>query len=140
MLRVLLDTNVLVSALVKRGKPRQLLRALRVKRISIVISKQIIEEFAEVTAHPKIRRYVDRDDIASFLAFVSSVAAYAEVRSRFKVVKEDPKDDVIVRAAYDGRVSYIVSGDRHLLRIRNFRGIKIVTVNEMLRLLRQLGE
>jgi hypothetical protein len=50
-------------------------------------------------------------------------------------VKEDHADDIVLRTAYDGKADYIVSGDNHLLSMREFRGIKIVTVDEMLMLL-----
>jgi len=57
------------------------------------------------------------------------------VKSNFKVVKEDPDDDVIINTAYDGHADYIVSGDNHLLRIKKFKNIKMVTVADMLKLL-----
>ncbi len=55
-----------------------------------------------------------------------------QMKSRFKAVKEDPDDDIIVRTAYDGKADYIVSGDRHLLALKEFKGIKILTIDEML--------
>ena len=55
-----------------------------------------------------------------------------QIKSRFKAVKEDPDDDIIVRTAYDGKADYIVSGDRHLLALKEFKGIKILTIDEML--------
>jgi predicted nucleic acid-binding protein len=57
------------------------------------------------------------------------------VKSKFKVIPEDPDDDIIVRTAYDGKADYIVSGDRHLLALKEFKGIKILTIDEMLKLL-----
>jgi predicted nucleic acid-binding protein len=58
-----------------------------------------------------------------------------QVKSKVKAVKEDPDDDIIVSAACDAHADYIVSGDQHLLSLREFRGIKIVTVNQMLSIL-----
>ena len=51
-------------------------------------------------------------------------------------MKEDPDDDVILRTAYDGKADYIVSGDNHLLSMGEFRGIKILAVDEMLKILK----
>lgn len=59
-----------------------------------------------------------------------------QVKSGFKAVKEDPDDDIIVRAAYDGKADYIVSGDRHLLALKEYKGIKILTIDEMLNVLK----
>jgi predicted nucleic acid-binding protein len=50
-------------------------------------------------------------------------------------VKEDPEDDMVLRTAYDSKADYIVSGDKHLLSLREFKGIRIVSVNEMLKIL-----
>ena len=57
------------------------------------------------------------------------------IRSKFKVVKNDPDDDIIVNTAYDGNADYIVSGDDDLLKLKSFKGIRIVTVNEILTIL-----
>jgi putative PIN family toxin of toxin-antitoxin system len=63
---------------------------------------------------------------------LGNAARIVQVKSRFKVVKEDPDDDIIVRTAYDGKADYIVSGDKHLLSMKEFKGIRILTVEEML--------
>jgi hypothetical protein len=133
-MKVVLDTNVLVSALIKAGRPRELLFKI-VEEEVLILSRSILEEFLKVADDPRIRRYVSVDDIIAFLKVVGSVAEIVRVRSRFKVVKEDPADDIILRTAYDGKADYVVSGDNHLLSMREFRGIKIVTVDEMLMLL-----
>jgi predicted nucleic acid-binding protein len=63
---------------------------------------------------------------------------FVKVKSRFKKVKADPTDDdIILRTAYDGKADYIVSGDEHLLALKEFKGIKIVTVSEMLEVLKE---
>lgn len=136
-MKVVLDTNVLVSALIKAGKSRELLFKIAEKEDRLVLSRSIVEEFLEVTEDPRIRRYVNEGDIIAFLRAVGSIAKIVRVRSRFKVVKDDPDDDVILRTAYDCRANYIVSGDKHLLSLGEFRGIKIVTVSEMLKLLKE---
>jgi hypothetical protein len=56
------------------------------------------------------------------------------IKSNFKVVVDDPKDDVVLNTAYDGKASYVVSGDHHLQELRRFKGIKIVSPNQMMRI------
>jgi hypothetical protein len=63
------------------------------------------------------------------------------IKSNFKVVVDDPKDDVVLNTAYDGKASYVVSGDHHLQELRRFKGIKIVSPNQMMRIvIRKFGE
>jgi len=83
----------------------------------------------------KIRKYVTEGDEAVFLQILNKTAEVVKLRSRFKVVKDDPSDDEVLRAAYDAEVDFIVSGDKHLLSLTEFRGIQILTVNEILRIL-----
>jgi putative PIN family toxin of toxin-antitoxin system len=135
-MKVVFDTNVLVSALIKAGKPRDLFNKL-VKDKQIVLSKDILKEFLEVIENPKVAKYTSEKDLAIFLKALKSAARIVQVKSKFKAVKEDPDDDTIVRAAYDSKSNYIVSGDKHLLSLSEFRGIRIVTVDEMLRLLKE---
>ncbi len=66
---------------------------------------------------------------------INRIAKNVQVKSRFKAVKEDPGDDIILRAAFDCKADYIISGDRHLLALKEFRGIRIITVDEMATLL-----
>ena len=138
-MKVVLDTNVLVSALIKAGKPRDLFLKL-VKDNQIVLSRAILEEFIEVIEDPKVAKYVSQQDITVFLNVLGNAARLAPVKSGFKAVKEDPDDDIIVRTAFDGKADYIVSGDRHLLALKEFKGIKILTIDEMLKLLDKLPD
>ena len=130
-MKVVLDTNVLVSALIKAGKPRDLFNKLA-KNKQIVLSRAILEEFLDVIEDVKVAKYRSEQDLAVFLEALGNAATIVQVKSRFKAVKEDPDDDIIVRAAYDGKADYIVSGDRHLLALKEFKGIRILTVDEML--------
>ena len=134
-MRVVLDTNVLVSALIKAGKPRELILKIAEKKVQVILSREILEEFVEITDEPRIGRYVRVGDKITFLKAIGSIANLVKVRSKFKVVKEDPTDDIVLRTAHDGKAGYIVSGDRHLLSLKKFRKIRIVTVSQMLDIL-----
>jgi uncharacterized protein len=133
-MKVVFDTNVLISALIKPGKPTELLQKMAAKK-ALVLSKPILDEFVNVAQEGKIRKYVSDEDIDVFLRFLGTFAKVVEVSSKFNVVKEDPADDVILRTAYDAKATFIVSGDKHLLSLGEFKGIRIVTINEMLQLL-----
>jgi len=130
MRRVVLDTNVLVSAVISQGKPRELLRKGIAKQFSIVLSDFILREFVRVLRRPRLE--TSEDEIHRIVLALIQTGEIVSVRSNFKVVKDDPADDAIVNTAHDGRADMIVTGDSHLLRLRSFEGIKIVSVPEAL--------
>ena len=135
MIKIVADTNVLVSALIMRGKPRQLVLKIDGIDTMLISSKPLLEELISVLARGKIKKYVDSRDVRGFLKYLSKRMAIVEIRSRFRVIKEDPRDDVIVNTAYSAHADYIVSGDKHLTSLKSFKGIRVVTVSEMLTIL-----
>jgi len=136
MPRIVLDTNVLISALIKPGKPRDLLLEIAKGKFQLVLSRQILDEFARTVADPKISRYVDEEDITRYMKVIGSAATIVSVKSRFRVVKQDPSDDIILRTAYDGKARYLVTGDEHLLSLKQYRRVKILTISEALEMLK----
>lgn len=136
-MKTVFDINVLVSALITTGKPRELFYKAIEGQIQLILSKSILKEFSEVANDPRIRKYADQDEMIAFLRIIDRVSKITRVKSSFKVIKEDPDDDLVLRTAFDGKADYIVSGDRHLLSLGAFRGIKILTVDEMLTLLKE---
>ena len=132
-MRIVLDTNVLVSALIKPGKPRKLFETTLEGKHRLVSSRPMLEELARVVADEKIRPYVTSQQARGFLRLVADVASMVEIKSRFRVLNRD--DDMVVRTAYDGSAKFIVTGDGHLLGLNSFRGIRIVTVSDALDIL-----
>jgi uncharacterized protein len=127
MLRVVLDTNVLISAILTEGKPRTLLRKGISKEFRIVISDLILRELGTVLRRPKFK--IDEDEIHRIILALMQAAEVVEVISKLNLVEEDPKDDMIVETAFDGKADFVISGDSHLLALNSFRGIKIVSVS-----------
>ncbi|MCP8317729.1 MAG: putative toxin-antitoxin system toxin component, PIN family [archaeon] len=134
MPKAVFDTNVLISGIVYAGKSKLLIDAILEGKITLIISMQIIREFRRVIIRDKFKLSKNQQNIIT--NFVLRIGNIVKVKSRFKVVKQDPNDDRILRTAHDGKADYIVSGDEHLLSLKEFRGIKIVTVSEMLELLK----
>lgn len=136
MPRIVLDTNVLISALIKPGKPRTLLFEIAKGKFQLVLSRQILDEFVRTAADPKISRYVDDEDIIRYIKVIGSAATIVRVKSRIRVIKQDPSDDIILRTACDGKARYVVTGDQHLLSLKEYGRVKILTVSEALELLK----
>jgi len=132
-MNVVLDINILISAAIAKGKPRRLLIKGINKEFDIVASKQLLNELKEVISRPKLKLSLTEAD--KFVSTVKRTVKLVEINSNFKVVEEDPADDSILNVAYDSKADYIVSGDSHLLNLKKFKKIKIVTADEMLKIL-----
>lgn len=138
-MRLTFDTNVLVSAFIaKHGHPAKLLElALTLEDTELVLSKPILEELEQVLRRDEVRSrfsYTEQD-IRRISNALERSARIVVVKSRFSVVKNDPKDDGVLNTAYDGKADYIVSGDQHLLKLREFRTIKIVNPKQMMEII-----
>jgi len=120
----------LISALVGHGKPRRLLTEL-LERHQIVSSAQMLAEFVEVMSRDKFAE-VGRSGLASFLSILVRRTTIVSVKHTRRLIAQDPEDDMVLNTALKGNASYIVSGDEHLLDLKRFKGVKIVTVDEML--------
>jgi len=128
MVRAVIDTNVLVSALIDCGKPRRVVFELLDKH-AVIVSRQMLAELADVISKNKFR--VTSSQVDRFISTLVRISELVPDNARFKVVLEDPDDDVVLNAVYSGRSEFIVTGDRHLLELGSFKKTKIVTVNQM---------
>jgi len=90
VLRVVLDTNVLVSGLIIPGKPRELLTRIARKELALVISKEILDEFIRVMKREKFAEYAAEEQVDRFVESIGRMAELVELKSNVKVVKEDP--------------------------------------------------
>ena len=141
LLRIVIDTNVLVSAILKRGSPPDaLLRHWLAGDFLLVTCPAALAELADVLNRPKIRdRYrLTDEDVTEFLRRFQLQAESVPGTSVSGVVTADPKDDMFLACAVEGQARYIVSGDRHLLSLRHYGRIRIVTVTHFLRVLERL--
>ncbi len=130
-MRVVLDTNVVVSALLFRGVTGQLARVWQDGAFTPLVSKAMVEEYLRVLAYPKFG--LSAEDVKSLvehqlLAFAQPV----KVGRVAEVIADDPSDNEFLACAVTGRARYLVSGDRHLLILKRYRKIPIVSVAEFL--------
>jgi putative PIN family toxin of toxin-antitoxin system len=132
-LRCVFDTNVLVSALLlPDSKPRHALElALREGRI--LLSFATLAELNEILSRKRFRRYVDEEDIRSFLAALTRESQWVDVDVRIQACR-DPKDDKFLELAVSGHGSHIVTGDSDLLALHPFQGIQILPPHRFLEL------
>jgi putative PIN family toxin of toxin-antitoxin system len=129
-LRVVLDTNVLVNGtIVRYGAPARILTAVTQRQIRLILSPYLLAEYLSVLQRPHIsRRYPHfREQLALVRRFAFVNAIWTNPTTIEQVIADDPKDDAILACAHEGKAAYIVSGDEHLLALREYRGIKILT-------------
>lgn len=125
-MRFVFDTNVLISAaLLPNSKPRQALD-LALKQGKLLISFAVLAELCEVLSRKQFRRYIDEEDVRTFVAVLTREAEWIDVHVRIAACR-DPKDDKFLELAVSGGATCIVSGDSDLLSLNPFQGIPIMT-------------
>ncbi len=129
MIRAVADTNVLISALVFGGLPETFLQLGLLGQFRLVTSSVLLDELDE-----KLRGKFEISSIISFSIreSLTSVALVVAPQVHLTVVKDDPDDDRVLECAVSGEAEFIVTGDRHLLRMGTFNGIEIVPVRDFM--------
>ena len=122
-MRVVLDTNILISAFIfPGGPPEAVYRAVLDGRVELVTSPPLLAELGRVL----VDKFGWEPSLgAEAVSQVARIAIVVRPEERVEVVVDDPDDDRVLEAAAAGRADVIVSGDRHLLRMRSWNGIRI---------------
>lgn len=129
--RFVLDTNVIVSALLmKKSVARDALDKVRAEG-EILLSLAVIEELHDVLSRPAFDRYIDEEDRLKFLSLLVKEATLVEIAENVKECR-DPKDDKFLELAVNGNATLIVSGDKDLQVLHAFQDIPILSPREFL--------
>ena len=131
--RVVIDTNIYISAIFWDGPPRQVVDLGRDGKIEIYTSGDIEEEITRVLLK-KFR--LNPDDVEEILLDFSTFTIPVRSEKQFKIIKDDPDDDKFIDCAVCCNADYIVSGDKHLINLKVFKGIKIVNSLDFLAVLK----
>ena len=128
---VIIDTNVLVSALLFGGVPGRLIPLWKERIIRPKGSKQIIEEYIRVLAYPKFQ--LTEEEI-NFLLYYEILPHFEILRIKEGpiLVVKDPSDDKFIRCAQAAGAMIIILGDQHLLKLSPYRKIKILSPSDFL--------
>ena len=139
MLRLVADTNTVVSALLWHGAPHRLFEAIQTEELSFYASRALIDELAEVLTRRKLARAVQASgkSASALLAQYQALVQLVQARALRQTVSRDPDDDAVIACALAARADLIVSGDQDLLVLKTFRRIRIVAANEALALIAQ---
>lgn len=129
--KVVLDTNILISALGWGGKPKKIFQQILDHHFQLVISNQQIIELEKVMNYPKFKFTTDQK--ARFLSIILEIALVVKIDGIVNIIKDDPDDNVILESAIIGDADFIISGDFHLLDLKEYAKVKIVTPAEFLK-------
>lgn len=130
-MRLVLDTNVVASAMLWSGNPKRLLQARREKRVELFTSVAMLAELTDILARPKFAKKI----AASLLTVDQLVDGYAELTQLVRPtptprIVSDPDDDVVIGTAIAARADLLVTGDRGLLDVEAYQGVRIISVAE----------
>lgn len=136
MLRIVLDTNTIISAFFWKGNESVLMQKIENKEAELYLNAQILLEIREVLHRPKFRKVLlitksTPDDLVNKLYSISNlITGVCKIE-----VCRDPKDNVFLECAKLAKADYVVSGDNDLLILKEFEGIKIIKSIDMIKLL-----
>jgi uncharacterized protein len=135
MLKVTLDTNVLISGTFWEGEAYRIIQLIEQKKIQCHLSKEILAEYNRVMRSDEILEKVEEHHlkIRSAIIKIIEICLIAEPKIKVLAVDEDPDDDKILECALEGKTDYIITYDEHILKLKEFRGIKIVSPKEFLK-------
>ena len=125
-IRAVIDTNVIVSAILFGGIPGKLISLWKSGHLKPLASKDIIDEYIKVLAYPKFRltekeiNYILYNEILPYFEVVT-------LKPGLGTIQKDPSDDKFIHCAEAGKAGVIISGDQHLLNLKTYGKLKILT-------------
>jgi len=141
MIRIVLDTNVLVSGIMApQSPPAQILRQITEGQVRLLVSEPIKQEAKAVLGYSKITKIFQKQGISqkivtSTLTNLLQIAITTPGKLKVEAVKQDPSDNIFLGCAVEGQADFIVSGDHHLKDLKTYQGIKIIAPARFLELI-----
>ncbi len=130
-MRIVADTNVFISGIFWEGNfSSKVINLWRNRKIDLVSSIPIIDEVIKNLKGFKIK--MDEENVQEWKNMILENAMLVEPEEKIDIVKDDSNDNKFIEAAVAGKASYIITQDNHLLKIKEFRGIDILTPQEFL--------
>jgi putative PIN family toxin of toxin-antitoxin system len=134
VLRLVADTNTVVSALLWHGAPHRLFQAIERDELSFYASRALIDELADVLARRKLAAAVKASgkSVSALVAEYPALVELVRPRALRRHIGRDPDDEAVIACAVAARAELIVSGDQDLLVLKAYRRIRIVSAAEAL--------
>jgi len=138
MIKAVLDTNILVSGLISsKSYPFRIIQSWHQNKFILVVSAEILQEVKRVLNYPKIRKNycLTKRIIEQYFYGFQAFSQICQPIEKINLVADDPDDNKFVEAAVSGQVDFLVSGDHHLLNIKQYQNIKIITAKKFVQIL-----
>lgn len=141
MTRVVLDTNLFISAILSpNGKPATILKMALDAKLDLVLSPAILKEVSLVMNYGKMRKLLSKravtpEKIRDTLRKIVKTAIMVSGETKIHRIDKDPSDNMVLACAVEGKVDFIVSGDRHLTDLVSFEGASIINPDNFLKLM-----
>ena len=132
--RVVIDTNLWISFLITKDLKTLDVR-VKTRKIKIIFSLELIEEFLSVAHRPKFKKYFSKEDIEQLIDLFEFYGEIAQVKSKIELCR-DPKDDFLLSLAIDSKADNLITGDNDLLDLRTIGKTKIITMTDYLKKIR----
>lgn len=130
-MRIVIDTNVLISTIFWTGKPKQLLNQVRHQKVTFITSENLLDELKEVLVRQDKPFKLSDGEAERIITAMRNLAEIVRTHSQVTVC-HDERDNKVIECAIDGKAECIISGDFHLLGLGSFKGVKIMTVSDFL--------
>lgn len=127
--KVILDTNLWISFLITKDFSF-IDKFVENRKITLVFSDELIQEFLTVATRPKFQRYFNDQDIQKLLFTFDNFATMIEIKSNLRVCR-DFKDNFLLNLAIDSKADFLVTGDNDLLELKKIEKTKILTIREL---------
>ena len=127
--RAVFDTNIFLSALLFDGNPGLVLEMVRAGKIQLIVSPAILTELSFIL---KSKFSWDDEDIREALMAVGRIAVFVKPAHRLRILADDA-DNRVLECALEGGADCIISGDHHLLKLGEFRGVPILRASDFLK-------
>jgi putative PIN family toxin of toxin-antitoxin system len=128
--RVVFDTNILISGYLWKGSSRKAIEKVRQKQWVHLISDETVNELIRVLAYSKFG--LTPAEMEPIIHDLLDISEHVNVKSKLNIISADPTDNIFLNLALDGQATVIVSGDHHLLDVKRFRDIPIISVRNFL--------
>ena len=138
MLKVVADTSTIISGLLWKGNESKLLQEAEEENIRLFISKEILEEIEQVINYDQLQKYIAESELTKeqLLEKVNSLCHIVFGEKLNIDICRDKRDNKIIECAVHAKADFIVSGDKDILSLKEYEKIKIISTNEILKILK----
>ena len=142
MIKVVLDTNVFVSAVLNPvGNPGRIIELVKQGRLKLIVSPDILAEIESTLSYPRLIKLHKKSSkwIKAFVKELSDKAIITPGTLELDAIKDDPSDNIYLACAVEGLANFIISGDQHLTKLKTFQRIRIVPPTRFLEIIQEEG-